>query len=48
MTHLHWDPEEFRRNAHKAIDVLVDYFTHLEQFPVLSQVEPGEVRSHLP
>ena len=41
-------PEEFRDAAHKAVDWVADYLTRVEHFPVLSQVQPGWVRSQLP
>ena len=42
------DPEEFRKNAYKTIDWIVDYMKNVEDYPVLSQVKPGEIRSQLP
>ncbi len=42
------DLEEFRNNAHKAIDWVVDYLGNVESYPVLSRVSPGEIRSQLP
>jgi len=45
----HMDPEAFRRHAHKLIDWIIDYQERRStELPVLSQVEPGEIRSHLP
>jgi aromatic-L-amino-acid/L-tryptophan decarboxylase len=40
--------DEFRQWGHKLIDWLADYQTQVEQYPVLSQVKPGEIRSRLP
>ena len=45
---FHMDPETFRRNGYAAVDWLVEYYRNLEQFPVLSQVEPGAIRAQLP
>ena len=45
---LHWDREELRRRGHEAIDWVVDYLAGIEQRPVLSRVEPGEVAASLP
>ena len=42
------DPEAFRREAHRIADWIADYFTAPEQYPVLSQVAPGQVRASLP
>ena len=39
---------DFRRYGHEIIDWISDYFEHIEQFPVLSQLEPGEFREQLP
>jgi aromatic-L-amino-acid/L-tryptophan decarboxylase len=40
--------EEFRRQGHKIIDWIADYFEHIEEFPVLSQLEPGALKAQLP
>ena len=40
--------DEFRRGGHRLIDWIADYLDHVEQYPVMSQVKPGEVRSQLP
>ncbi|KAF5738336.1 tyrosine/DOPA decarboxylase 2-like [Tripterygium wilfordii] len=42
------DPEEFRRQGHMMIDFLADYYHNIENFPVLSQVEPNYLRKCLP
>lgn len=47
-TSFHMDPEEFRKNAYAAVDWIADYYTRIEEFPVLSQVAPGEIRASLP
>jgi aromatic-L-amino-acid decarboxylase len=39
---------EFRRHGHAVIDWIADYYERVESFPVLSRVEPGEVRASLP
>lgn len=41
-------PEEFRYWGYKAIDWIVNYLENVEQFPVLSQVKPGDIRAKLP
>src|SRR5262249_20310964 len=41
-------PEEFRRIGHQVIDWIADYRAHIEELPVRSTVEPGEVRAQLP
>ena len=40
--------DEFRRWGHRLIDWIADYQEHVEQYPVMAQVKPGEVRSQLP
>ena len=45
---FHMTPEEFRRHGHAVVDWIADYYTRIESYPVLSRVEPGQVRSSLP
>ena len=45
---FHMSPEEFRQWGHAVIDWIADYQQNVERYPVLSQVNPGEVRSKLP
>src|ERR1035438_10336603 len=45
---FHMSPEEFRRQGHAMVDWIADYHSRVESFPVLSRVNPGEVRSQLP
>src|SRR5215472_12773423 len=40
--------EEFRRHGHQLIDWIADYFDQIEDLPVLSQIEPGELKAQLP
>src|SRR5215208_672493 len=42
------DPESFRREAHRVVDWLADYYAHPEQYPVLSRARPGDIRDALP
>jgi len=44
----HMTPDDFRRYGRMVIDWIADYYEQIEQFPVLSQVEPGEIRAKLP
>jgi len=44
----HMTPEEFRQAGHAMIDWIAEYMQRVEELPVLSQVEPGEVRAALP
>jgi aromatic-L-amino-acid decarboxylase len=41
-------PEEFRRYGKELVDWIADYHERIESFPVLSRVEPGEIRRRLP
>jgi len=40
--------DEFRRHGHELIDWIADYFDHIEELPVLAQIEPGELKAQLP
>src|SRR5438270_11907527 len=40
--------EDFRRYGHEVVDWISDYLSHNERYPVLAQVEPGQLRSQLP
>ncbi|BFG42858.1 hypothetical protein CerSpe_291330 [Prunus speciosa] len=42
------DAEQLRENAHKMVDFIADYYKTIENFPVLSQVQPGYLRELLP
>jgi aromatic-L-amino-acid decarboxylase len=44
----HMTPEEFRRCGRAVVDWLADYYEQIESFPVLSQVQPGQIRASLP
>ncbi len=41
-------PEEFREEGKKIIDWIADYYEQIENYPILSQVKPGEIKSKLP
>ncbi len=45
---LHMTPDEFRRRGHEVVDWVADYMTNIEQYPVLAQVQPGDIRAKLP
>jgi aromatic-L-amino-acid decarboxylase len=42
------DVDVFRRHGHELIDWVADYLEHVDRYPVLSRVTPGEVREQLP
>jgi len=41
-------PEEFRKQGHELVDWMADYFEQIENYPVKSQVSPGEILEKLP
>ncbi len=40
--------DEFRKYGYAVVDRIAEYFDQIEQFPVLSQIEPGSLREALP
>jgi aromatic-L-amino-acid/L-tryptophan decarboxylase len=40
--------EDFRRFGHELIDWISDYFDNIEDLPVLSRIEPGDLKAQLP
>jgi len=42
------DKDEFRQFGYRFVDWVADYLTGIEEYPVLSKVKPGEIRSRLP
>ncbi|WP_205461982.1 pyridoxal-dependent decarboxylase [Mangrovibacterium lignilyticum] len=44
----HMSPGQFREEGKKLIDWIADYYEQVEKYPVLSQVEPGEISKQLP
>ena len=40
--------DEFRRRGREVIDWIADYMEHVDEYPVLSNVQPGEIREALP
>ncbi|MEZ5429567.1 MAG: pyridoxal-dependent decarboxylase [Pyrinomonadaceae bacterium] len=40
--------EDFRRFGYQLIDRIADYFENIEEYPVLSQIEPGWLTDKLP
>ncbi|KAJ4834091.1 hypothetical protein Tsubulata_024065, partial [Turnera subulata] len=39
---------DFSQESKKAIDFIADYYSNIENYPVLSQVKPGYLKSQLP
>src|SRR5258705_10641374 len=40
--------DEFRKYGHELIDWIADYFEHIEDRPVLAQIQPGDLKAQLP
>jgi aromatic-L-amino-acid decarboxylase len=45
---FHMTPEEFRQHGRAVVDWIADYYQRIESFPVLSQIQPGQIRASLP
>lgn len=41
-------PDEFRKQGKQMIDWIADYYENVENYPVLSQVKPGDIKNQLP
>ncbi len=41
-------PADFRKFGYEIVDWIAEYFEHIEEYPVLSQIEPGSLRNGLP
>lgn len=42
------DPETFRRYGYEVVDWIAEYLAHIDEYPVLSQVGPGGIKTQLP
>jgi aromatic-L-amino-acid decarboxylase len=42
------DNELFRRHGHEFVDWLADYMENVEQLPVMSRINPGEIKARIP
>ena len=47
-TSFHMTPDQFREYGYQMVDWITAYYKHLEHLPVLSQVQPGDIRRELP
>lgn len=45
---FHMTPDEFRKHGKEVIDWIADYYEKVEAYPVMSQLEPGQIREALP
>ncbi|MFW6277191.1 MAG: pyridoxal-dependent decarboxylase [Prolixibacteraceae bacterium] len=48
MKNYHMTPEQFRKEGKKVIDWIADYYENITDYPVLSQVNPGDIKDSLP
>ena len=44
---MHMSSAEFRKYGYEVIDWIADYYENVEQYPVKSNVKPGDIRSSL-
>lgn len=44
----HVDPETFRTYGKEVVDWIANYLEHPEEYPVLAQVKPGDIKQQLP
>ena len=42
------DTQSFRKHAHELVDWMADYFESVEDYPVMSQVKPGDILKQIP
>ena len=40
--------DDFRRYGYEVVDWIANYFEHIDEYPVLSQIEPGSLKNALP
>jgi len=40
--------DEFRKHAHELVEWIAGYFENIENYPVKSQVKPGEIFNRIP
>jgi aromatic-L-amino-acid decarboxylase len=48
QNNYHMTPDDFRRHGRLVVDWIADYYESIEKYPVLSRLEPGDVRATLP
>ncbi len=41
-------PDEFRKYGHQLIEWIADYLENTDRYPVLSRLEPGELKAQIP
>ena len=45
---FHMSPDEFRKQGYAMVDWIADYWTRVEDMPVLSQAKPNDLYNALP
>src|SRR5687768_14833143 len=40
--------DDFRKYGYELVDRVAEYFEHIEEYPVLSQIEPNWLKENLP
>lgn len=40
--------EDFRRAGHQFVDWIADYFENVEKYPIVSRLEPGDIKKMIP
>ncbi len=48
LASYHMTPDEFREYGRAVVDWIADYYENVEDYPVLSQVAPGDISASLP
>lgn len=48
MNDYHMTPDEFRARGRDVVDWIADYMEHVEEYPVMSKVAPGDIMAKLP
>ena len=48
MKNMDMSPEEFRRAGHEVVDWIADYLAGVGEYPVLANVQPGQIADALP
>ena len=41
-------PDEFRKHAHELVEWMAGYMENVENYPVKSQLSPGEIFNKIP
>jgi len=48
MKTFHMSAAQFREEGKKLVDWIADYYEQVEKYPVLAQVNPGDIMRQLP